>query len=394
MGREGGDGAGAGGRAGRARQATRPAEAEADPLVSLNLPENTPLKVLIDYYSQEFGVNILYDDQVADQRITIQAPAKLPRSAVPSLLDSALKMKGFSLVNADHPGWKRIVTLNQAAKVPGTPATQPAAAVTQVFKLQYTDATRLDLLVKPFLTQPGASSFPLPDQGLLVVTDYGSNLGRVSDLVRAVDQPSQDVTMEFLPVKHADPARLTQQVDQLLKAKLRTQGGGERLAGSIETGYDARTNTIVVIAPKDRMDDAREIVRSLDTVVTEQQSPIHFYRLANTTAADVLSTIRGLEGEDEQAPGAAVHPPPARPHLRPAQRIRATPRRDRRLMSLPTSPRRRGPAAPRRANPTPRPRPQTRRRRAGLGRSAPWFPDQAPMRRHKSASRSEPGRHE
>ena len=79
----------------------------------------------------------------------------------------------------------------------------------------------------------------------------------MSDLVRAVDQPSQDVAMEFLPVKHADPARLTQQVDQLLKAKLRTQGGGDRLAGSIETGYDARTNTIVVIAPKDRMDDAQ-----------------------------------------------------------------------------------------------------------------------------------------
>ena len=35
-----------------------------------------PLKVLIDYYSQEFGVNILYDDQVATQRITIQAPKR------------------------------------------------------------------------------------------------------------------------------------------------------------------------------------------------------------------------------------------------------------------------------------------------------------------------------
>src|SRR3954451_7002910 len=90
-------------------QATRPATSPADPLVSLNLPENAPLKVLIDYVSQEFGVNILYDDQVGNQRLTIKAPAKLPKSAVPALLDSGLRMKGLALMDAGQPGWKRIV---------------------------------------------------------------------------------------------------------------------------------------------------------------------------------------------------------------------------------------------------------------------------------------------
>ena len=137
------------------------------------------------------------------------------------------------------------------------PGTEKPAVVTQVFKLKYADATKLDTIVKPFLTQPGATSFPLAGQELLVVTDYAANLKRVADLVQSIDQPSEETTIEFFPVKHADPARLTQQLDQLLKAKLHSEGGDDRLANTVETAYDVRTNQVVVIAAKSRMADAR-----------------------------------------------------------------------------------------------------------------------------------------
>src|SRR5205085_12108430 len=66
---------------------------------------------------------------------------------------------------------------------------------------------------------------------------------------------------------------------------------------------------VVVIAPKDRLADAREIISRLDTTVAEEQSPIKFYKLANTTAAEVLATIRSLEGEqDETGSGATAGP--------------------------------------------------------------------------------------
>jgi general secretion pathway protein D len=308
--------------AGRA-QSTRPTTAAtapatlpaAEPLVSLNLPENAPLKVLIEYVSQEFGFNILYDEQVGSQRLTIKAPARLPRSAVPALLDSALRMKGLAMVNAEQPGWKRVVALQQAARVPGpgAPGAENPAVITQIFKLKYADATKLDTLVKPFLTTPGASSFPLSGQELLVVTDYATNMKRVAELVQSIDQPNQDTAIEFFPVKHADPGRLTQQLDQLLKAKLRSEGADDRLANTIETAYDVRTNQVVVIAAKNLLADAREVVKALDTVIAEEQSPIRFYKLANATAADVLTTIRSLEGESESSPAGGATPRTARP---------------------------------------------------------------------------------
>src|SRR5687767_12642308 len=106
-------GAAGGLRAQETRPATAPAAAEE--MVSLNLPDNAPLKLLLEYVSQEFGVNILYDETAANQRVTIKAPAQLPKSAVPMLLDGALKMKGLALVDAEQPGWKQVVPLMQAA---------------------------------------------------------------------------------------------------------------------------------------------------------------------------------------------------------------------------------------------------------------------------------------
>ena len=56
------------------------------------------------------------------------------------------------------------------------------------------------------------------------------------------------------------------------------------------------------------MDEAKSILKALDVPVTEQQSPIRFYKLANATASDVLETIRALEGEST-APAAGDQKP-------------------------------------------------------------------------------------
>lgn len=297
-------------------QATQPAHADAaadsaaEEMVSLNLPDNAPLKLLLEYVSQEFGVNILYDEGAANQRVTIKAPAKLPKRAVPMLLDGALKMKGLALVDAEQPGWKQVVPLMQAARAPAPlePGEVSDAAkgeatgtavLTEVFPLVHADATATNTNIKPFLTTPGASSFAVPEQDLLVVTDYATNLARLAEVIRAIDRPTRDVEIQFLPVKHADAARLTQQVEQLLRARLRS-AGGEGAAESVEVAFDARTNQLAVIVPADGVEDARQIVRALDVPVAEAQSPVRFYKLANATAADVLATIRDLEGGGDE----------------------------------------------------------------------------------------------
>ena len=155
--------------------------------ILLTLPENVELKVLIEYISQRLGTNIYYDEQEVNQRVTIKAPTRIPEQSLLPLLESVLQMKGLVLVNAEQPGWKRIAPGNNlvASAQPATggattmPTTRPSAAVTQVFALQYVEPSKLDPVIKPFLTQPGGNSMSYAEQRLLIGTDYASNIHRI-----------------------------------------------------------------------------------------------------------------------------------------------------------------------------------------------------------------------
>ena len=271
----------------------------ADSLISLNFPENVDLKILVDYVSQRLNLNIIYqDDQLANQRVTLKSPTRIPASALPGLLRELLKVKGFALVDADQPGWRRVVAL-QASAVPATqPASGEDAVVTQAFPLRFVDPQRAEQAVKPFLSGPTAGTLGIPEQRILLVTDFASALQRVEQVLAVIDQPNRNVRVAFIPVKNADASQLGQQVKQILLARIKAQLlPGQNADTSIEVTQDRRTGQLVVVGPAALVEEAAEIVRSLDVPVDEQQSPIRFYKLANATAADVLDTIRALEGD-------------------------------------------------------------------------------------------------
>lgn len=285
-----------------AQPATRPSADTS--LISLNFPENVDLKTVVDYVSQRLSLNIIYqDEQLASQRVTIKSPTRIPVEALPGLLQSVLRTKGLSLIDGEQPGWKRIVALPASA----SPATRPAgelpanAVMTQSFPLQFVDPQRADQIVKPFLSGPTASSFAVAEQHAILVTDYASNLRRIGRMLELVDRPNRNLRVEFVAVHNADAAQLAQQVKQILTARGRAQATPNQGADTADVICDRRTGQLMLVGPSAVVDDAMRAIRALDVPVSEQQSPIRFYKLANATAADVLDTIRALEGEAPEA---------------------------------------------------------------------------------------------
>jgi len=355
-------------------------------MIALDFPEEgMELKTLADAVSRRLGVPILYDESITNKKVIIRVPVDVPEGALMGVLQSALRMKGMALVDAEPAGWKQIVLAQSLAAVarPATgPVTRPsggeeAGAVSQVFTLKSADPNRVAEAIRPFLTQPGGNVLAVPGTRELIVSDYAAVIRRVDEVIRRLDVETP-VEVRGVPLKYADAGHVVSTAKDMLGAK---QGAsGDTLAGAgIFLSADERANQVLVTAPPARMKEVLDVigkidtqietqtrvyrltnvsadrvdrlmkdllgaaagrsyqssvdresrslvvsatpavqaqlealVKELDVPVAAEQSPIRFYKLKNTKAADVLATLNGLQGNeggygfDETGAGAGV----------------------------------------------------------------------------------------
>jgi general secretion pathway protein D len=234
-------------------------------MVQLNFPDEVELKLFVDYVSTRLSVKILYDEQVANKRVSIKAPGQIPADSLMGLLESTLKMKGLALVDGDIPGWKRIVQTNELSQISRTRGDEPlenfgvATAITQVFQLKHVDPERISQIIKPFLTQPGANTITVNDQRLLIVTDYADNLKKISKLIDIIDRSGPPTSLEFYTAQHVEAVALAQQVAQSIARQSAPPG-----LPKPEVSHDERTNQILIVGTKEQIDSVLKLARALD----------------------------------------------------------------------------------------------------------------------------------
>ncbi|MEO0530715.1 MAG: secretin N-terminal domain-containing protein [Planctomycetota bacterium] len=263
--------------------------------VQLNLPKNSELSLLVDYVSQRLGVQILYDEAVANKRLTVKAPEAIPVETLLQVLESALKMKGLALVDADVPGWKRIEKSDDLLKIakPGQEAVLAEAAgtdaITQAFTLRHVTPERLAEVIKPFLTEPGANTLALAEQRVLIVTDYASNLRKIARLVETIDQAGPEAEVRFYEAKHVEAAALQKQIGEVLAARVSTAAGTK-----LQITAEPRTNKLILIGPADQVAEAIRLAESVDVPLGLRTE---VYELLYVEAGRIDSLVQDLFDE-------------------------------------------------------------------------------------------------
>jgi len=252
-----------------AQQAAPPAGANEE-MVSLNFPGPIDIKSLIEYVSTRQKIKIIYDETLATKKISIKAPGNIPASSLMPLLESALKIRGLALVDADVPGWKRLVSAEKLSDLAEMGDAKEAieqygktTAVIQTFVLKHANAEDVNKIIEPFLTKPGGSALVLPDSKTLVVTDYATNLLKVARWIEFIDQPRPIASLEFLPVQNMEASALVTQLNALLQAKAKVEGG-PGLESQIVVSSDARTNQLALIGQPEIIEQVKQLAKSLD----------------------------------------------------------------------------------------------------------------------------------
>ncbi len=265
--------------------------------VRLNFPQEIPIQTLVDYVSQQLNLNVLYDKEITNKPINIKAPGEIPVESLRGVLASALRICDLALVDAEVPGWKKIVKVEQLPNVAptgkatdmiqkhggGTPVTQP-------FVLQYAAVDDVAKLIEPFLTEPGGNTVTVPQAKTLIVTDYATNMLKIANWIQYMDQPKSKVTIEFMPVEHQSVEPLATQVISVLSAKLRAEGS---LKGEPEVQVvpDKHSNQLLILGSKHQVEEAKALIKALDRplgLITQT------YQFTNVRASTIDKLVQAL----------------------------------------------------------------------------------------------------
>ncbi|MGH8772520.1 MAG: type II secretion system secretin GspD, partial [Burkholderiales bacterium] len=233
----------------------------------------------------------------------------VPRELTYQILLSALRLQGFAAV--EGPGGVTKIILEAEAKQNYNPTVGEDARasgdsiVTQVYTLQHESAAQMAAILRP-LIPPNNTISAYPNTNTLVITDYASNIKRLTRIIQSIDQPSlgELVTLRLQHASAVDVAGLL--------AKLIPESGGAPGAPGTQrfsVAGDVRTNSLILRTDNPAyLTRAKALIESLD-VPASGAGAIHVVYLRNADAVAIAEILRGIFAADQK--GALTVAPPA-----------------------------------------------------------------------------------
>ena len=266
----------------------------ADDPVTLNFV-NADVDAVVRAVAEITGKTFVVDPKVKGT-VNIVSSRPVPRSLVVPTLLSALRLQGFTAVEAD--GVVKIVPeadakLQGGAVLSGSQRASGDRLVTQVITLKYESAAQLVSVLRPLIS-PNNTIAAYPGSNALIITDYADNLRRIDRIVASLDQkPGGEPVL--IPVKHASAVDLVTMLNRLVPE---SAGGGQ--AGDAQQRValiaDGRSNSILVRSDNPgRIARVRQLIEQLDTP-GRSGGNIFIVYLKNADAARVAATLRALFG--------------------------------------------------------------------------------------------------
>ncbi len=224
-------------------------------------------------------------------------PARLVEAIRPLLTNPGGNVQALTgqraLIVSDYP-----TVMKRIAEMITLLDTEGAAADVQFVPLKQAEATAIAPIATALITTKDTYQFGAAGTGILISPDDRVNqlvvvapaerMKEIISLIQGLDRPI-DLPTKVYHLKSISPER----VDKLMKNLL----GGTAAKRSYQASIDRESQSLIVSASPEIHLRLEAMMKELDIAVPESQSPIRFYKLKNTKAADVLATISGLYGQ-------------------------------------------------------------------------------------------------
>ena len=296
--------------------------------VSLDF-NDTELAVVIDAIAKMTGKNFIYDDRVRG-RVTIVSPTRISVEAAYAVFESVLQVKGFTTV--EGPGGAiKVIPIREAKEsnvetLQGRgPTPDSDRYITRLIPLRFIDADAITNTLKPLVSKD-ASMVAYPPTNTVILTDAATNIRRILQILRSIDVETYKAEMTVVRIVHADATTLAGQLSEIFGAEIsaptntaaarvrRAQQQAQGIIGSSSGSaggqprilMDERTNSLIILAARQRLEEIRTVIRRLDVPVTGG-GRIHVYYLKHADAEELADTLSSLiSGQPTPSAGSPV----------------------------------------------------------------------------------------
>jgi len=244
-------------------------------------------------------------------KVSLHLEDKLSRDQLIDLLYGLLRMNNMTMVKSDSGTWQFFPLSETPEKIDSsqiiyngqTREHSRRGQFVQAFTVRYVAVKELVDILKPFLSK-GAYVYGNESKGLLMVSDYPSNLRKVKTLIDLFDvSVFADLHFQIYTIQYVKVEDLVKELDSLAQQFNLAGEGAPKLSF---LGL-ARLNMLLVLS-QDRglLDFADAWVQELDrqppqVTQSEPQENIYVYYVQNGNAKDIVETLSGLFTFEESA---------------------------------------------------------------------------------------------
>jgi general secretion pathway protein D len=269
--------------------------------------EDADIRTIARFVGKLTGRNFVVDESVKGL-VTIVSSKPIPLRKVMDVFHVILESHGLAiLVRGDVV---EIVPAKNASKrnIPTVGfkhgATTDERFVTRLFQLTSADSDRIREAVRPLITE-GGEIISYADAGILIVTDFQSNISRIALIINQLDKARAKIEFDVIPLRFAYSRVLTEEITKLL-AMTEEKRRLYRLAFArgktkekiswqeVRLVPDERINAILVMAPRREMNEVRAIIKKLDVSPEKDKTRIHVYYLKNAVAEELEKVLKQM----------------------------------------------------------------------------------------------------
>lgn len=251
--------------------------------------DNVDISVLVKFVSELTGKNFIIDDKVKG-KVTIISPKKIPLKDVYKVFLSVLEINGFTVVPAG----------NMIKIIPATLAREKGMEtrlknelvnpedrmVTQIVTLERANPDEIKRVLDPIISK-SSSVLSYPPAGILVITDYLSNIKRLQEIIFALDIEGAGEQISYIPLHNSSASEVVKSLTTIFQQR-RTN------TTAIKVVPDSRTNSIIILASVADTESVRKLVAFMDKDVPRGESNIQVYRLQNNNADDLAKVLNNI----------------------------------------------------------------------------------------------------